>query len=43
MGSNMKLNTVASTMGKMSVHTTALGVSSSVRTVVLKVVHMALS
>ena len=43
MGSNMKLNTVASTMGKMSVHTTALGVSNSVRTVVLKVVHMALS
>ena len=43
MGSNMKLNTVASTMGKMSVHMTALGVSSSVRTVALKVVHMALS
>lgn len=27
-------------MGKMSVHTTAFGVSSSVRTVTLKVVHM---
>ena len=38
-GSNMKLNTVARTMGKTSVHTTALGVCSSVRTVVVKVVH----
>ena len=40
MGSNMKLKTVARMMGKMSVHTTALGVSKSLRTVVLKVVHI---